>query len=98
MDLKTQLIRLGNANPELRKDLKPVIAHLDRQAGTPVDDLGEMPSVFKSIADDMYQAYRMVSEAEDEKPYYMGLRRLDTAYADLNHEMRKLKRLIDRMR
>lgn len=32
MDLKAQLIRLGNANPDLRQDLKPVIAHLDKQA------------------------------------------------------------------
>jgi len=30
-DLKSQLIRLGNANPELRADLKPVIAHLSRK-------------------------------------------------------------------
>lgn len=34
MDLKAQLIRLGNTKPELRKDLKPVIAHLDKQAAT----------------------------------------------------------------
>jgi len=30
-DLKTQLIRLGNANPDLRRHLKPVIAHLSTQ-------------------------------------------------------------------
>lgn len=36
MDLKNQLIRLGNANPELRKDLKPVIALLTAtMEGTP---------------------------------------------------------------
>lgn len=31
-NLKNQLIRLGNANPDLRQDLKPVIAHLEKQA------------------------------------------------------------------
>lgn len=31
-DLKQALIRLGTANPDLRKNLKPVIAHLDKQA------------------------------------------------------------------
>jgi hypothetical protein len=31
--LKTELIRLGNANPELRKHLKPVIASVVKEAG-----------------------------------------------------------------
>lgn len=41
--LKNQLIRLGNTNPELRKDLKPVLAHLDKQAdvGKPRDYLAK---------------------------------------------------------
>jgi len=97
-DIKTQLIRLGNANPELRRHIRPLYAALSRKPRVarmlPSEALGEIPSALKDIAGDIFRAQRQLVTAEDEKPYYDALRRVENAYADLNAEMRTLKGLI----
>lgn len=64
MDLKAQLIRLGNANPDLRQDLKPVIAHLDKQARRQGDPMLAATSAWLNAAGE-YLRKAMGASARD---------------------------------
>jgi len=97
-DLKARLIRLGNAKPELRPHLKPVIASLASDTriayGDPMERLELIPDALKDIASAIYRAQVTIARATTDRARDQGIRSLNEEYANLSSEMRGLKSVL----
>lgn len=62
MNLKDDLIKLGNRNPNLRDDIRPVLQHVVREDRMKRQAQDALP---RKIEDALLQAYKYIEERDD---------------------------------